>query len=169
GLLRAVLEINREAQRRFVTRAESLLGGLDGCHIGVWGLAFKEGTDDLRESPAVAVVEMLGERGAAVQAHDPAAMTNAAARLPNLRLVTDPYEAAIGTDAVLLCTPWSEYAEVDFRRIADLMRGDLILDGRNFLDRARVEAAGLCYEGIGRGSIQASVAESETVPSSQPG
>ena len=109
GLLRSVLEINREAQRRFVTRADALLGGLDGRRIAVWGLAFKEGTDDLRESPAVDVVEMLGERGAVVRAHDPAALANAAARLPGIALVADPYDAAAGADAVLLCTPWPEY------------------------------------------------------------
>ena len=81
GLLRAVLEINREAQRQFVTRADELLGGLDGREVAVWGLSFKEGTDDLRDSPAVQVVEMLVERGAAVRAHDPAALANAASRL----------------------------------------------------------------------------------------
>jgi UDPglucose 6-dehydrogenase len=163
GLLRAVLEINRDAQRRFVTRAAALLGGLDGRRIGIWGLAFKEGTDDLRESPAVAVVEMLGERGATVQAHDPAALVNAAARLPDITLVADPYDAAMGADAVLLCTPWPEYTTIDFHRAAHLMRGDLILDGRNVLDRALVEAAGLRYEGIGRGSTTAQAAESVPV------
>jgi UDPglucose 6-dehydrogenase len=152
GLLRAVLEINRDAQRRFVARADALLGGLDGRIIGVWGLAFKEGTDDLRESPAVAVVEMLLERGAAVRAHDPAARDNAGARLPQIALCSDLYEAARGADAVALCTPWPEYSAVDFARIAALMRGDLILDGRNLLEQEAVAAAGLRYEGIGRGS-----------------
>jgi UDPglucose 6-dehydrogenase len=151
GLLRSVLEINRDAQRRFVTRAEELLGGLEHREIAVWGLAFKEDTDDLRESPAVAVVEMLVERGAAVRAHDPAALANAARRLPRIRLAEDPYEAARGADAVMLCTPWSAFAGADFHRLASVMRGDLVLDGRNMLDRAAVRAAGLRYEGIGNG------------------
>src|SRR3954452_13692356 len=126
GLLRAVLEINREAQRRFVTRADELLGGLDGREIAVWGLAFKEGTDDLRASPAVQVIEILVEKGAAVRAHDPAALANAATRLPNIVLCEDLYEAAVGADAVALCTPWPEYASADFSRVKRIMRGDLL-------------------------------------------
>ncbi|MBA3450952.1 MAG: UDP-glucose/GDP-mannose dehydrogenase family protein [Chloroflexia bacterium] len=152
GLLRSVLEINREAQRRFVTKADELLGGLDGKHIGVWGLSFKEGTDDLRDSPAVAVVEMLVERGAIVRAHDPAALVNAAARLPGIDLCQDPYAAAEGADAIALCTPWPEYATVDFAQVRRVMRGDLVLDGRNMLDPALLENAGLRYVGIGRGT-----------------
>ena len=152
GLLRAVMEINRDAGRRFVARADDLLGGLDGCEIGVWGLAFKEGTDDLRDSPAVAVIEMLLERGASVRAHDPAALENAASRLTGITLCDDPYAVADGADAVALCTPWPEYAQIDFARLRQAMRGDLLLDGRNMLDPKTVEAAGLRYEGIGRGS-----------------
>jgi UDPglucose 6-dehydrogenase len=151
GLLRSVLEINRDAQRRFVARADELLGGLDGREICVWGLAFKEDTDDLRESPAVAVAEMLVERGATVRAHDPAALENAALRLPRVHLYQDPYQAATGADAVMLCTPWAIYKAIDFSRLAEVMRGDLLLDGRNMLDRATVHAADLRYEGIGNG------------------
>ena len=158
GLLRAVLEINRDAGRRFVARADELLGGLDGCQIGVWGLAFKEGTDDLRDSPAVSVIEMLIERGASVRAHDPAALANAASRLPDITLCDDPYAVANGADAIALCTPWPEYKEIDLARLKSAMRGDLLLDGRNMLDPARVEAAGLRYEGIGRSSRKPSLA-----------
>jgi UDPglucose 6-dehydrogenase len=151
GLLRSVIEINRESQRRFVSRAEELLGGLDQRRIGIWGLSFKENTDDLRESPAVAVVEMLLERGASVIAHDPAAASNAAERLPQIELAENAYEAARDVDALLLCTPWPEYTTIEYSRIASLMHGDLLLDGRNLLDKEQVEGAGLRYEGIGRG------------------
>lgn len=151
GLLRAVQGINHEAQRRFVTRSAELLNGLDGRTVCIWGLAFKEDTDDLRESPSVAVAEMLLERGAIVHAHDPIALTNAAKRLPQARLYADRYDAARGVDAVLLCTPWGIYRETDFSRLAGEMHGDLILDGRNFLDADAVRAAGLRYEGIGKG------------------
>lgn len=151
GLLRAVQGINQEAQRRFVTRAGELLGGLDGRTICIWGLAFKEDTDDLRDSPSVAVAEMLLERGASVQVHDPIALTNAARRLPQVRLFEDQYDAAHGADAVLLCTPWRVYLGTDFTRLASEMRGDLVLDGRNFLDPGAVRASGLRYEGIGKG------------------
>jgi UDPglucose 6-dehydrogenase len=94
---------------------------------------------------------MLVERGATVRAHDPAALANAASRLPGIVLRDDLYEVAKGADAVALCTPWPEYATVDFNRLKRVMRGDLLLDGRNMLDVARVEAAGLRYVGIGRG------------------
>ena len=167
GLLRAVLEINRDAGRRFVTRADELLGGLDGCQIGVWGLAFKEGTDDLRDSPAVAVIEMLIERGASVRAHDPAALDNAAAKLTGVTLCDDPYAVAAGADAVALCTPWPQYNEIDFSRLKSVMRGDLILDGRNLLDPARVAAAGLRYVGIGRGAGVPS-ASGDSIPADVP-
>lgn len=151
GLLRAVQGINQEAQRRFVTRAAELLDGLDGRTVCIWGLAFKEDTDDLRESPSVAVAEMLLERGAIVHAHDPIALTNAARRLPQVRLFEDQYDAACGVDAVLLCTPWRTYRETDFARLAKAMQGDLVLDGRNFLDARAVRTSGLRYEGIGKG------------------
>jgi UDPglucose 6-dehydrogenase len=87
-----------------------------------------------------------------VRAHDPAALSNAASRLPGILLCDDLYEAAAGADAVALCTPWPEYASVDFNRLKRIMRGDLLLDGRNMLDSVRVEAAGLRYVGIGRGN-----------------
>lgn len=151
GLLRAVQGINQEAQRRFVTRAAELLGGLDGRTVCIWGLAFKEDTDDLRESPSVAVADMLLERGATVHAHDPIALGNAAKRLPQAHLYEDPYAAALGVDAVLVCTPWRVYRDVNFSRLAREMSGDLILDGRNMLDADSVRAAGLRYEGIGKG------------------
>jgi UDPglucose 6-dehydrogenase len=119
-------------------------------------LAFKEDTDDLRESPALAVVAQLRERGAAVRAHDPAALANAAHRLPaDVALCADPVVAATGADAVLLCTPWAEYRRLELQQVAAAMRGDLLLDGRNLLDPAAVVAAGLRYDGIGRGRHRA--------------
>jgi UDPglucose 6-dehydrogenase len=154
GLLRAVLEINTDIRRRFVAKAERLLGGLDGRVLAVWGLSFKEDTDDLRESPALAVIDMVLERGAAVRAHDPAAMPNAARRLPRVVMAESPEAAAKGADAVLVCTPWRQFREIDLRTVAEVMRGDLLLDGRNLYDPHQARAAGLRYEGIGRGSLE---------------
>ncbi|MGI9254319.1 MAG: UDP-glucose dehydrogenase family protein [Thermomicrobiales bacterium] len=150
GLLRAVLEINADARRRFVTRTDAILGGLEHKTIAVLGLAFKEGTDDLRESPAISVIDMLEERGATVRAHDPRAMENAARKLPHITLCEDAYSAAEGADAVLICTPWQEYAEIDLDALLARMRGNLLMDGRNLLDPALAAAAGFQYEGIGR-------------------
>jgi UDPglucose 6-dehydrogenase len=95
------------------------------------------------------------ERGASIRAHDPAALANAAARLPDVTLCDDPYDAATGADAVALCTPWPDYRALDFSRLARVMRGDLVLDGRNYLDPRAVALAGLRYEGIGRGTRMA--------------
>ncbi len=163
GLLRAVLEINADARRRFVTRADALLNGLEGRTVAVLGLAFKEGTDDLRESPAISVIDMLEERGATIRAHDPRAMANAARKLSHLVLCDDAYHAAEGADAVMLCTPWPEYRSLDLPRLRAAMRGDLLMDGRNLLDPVNAVDAGLRYEGIGRatkesGSIPAPLA-----------
>lgn len=99
---------------------------------------------------------MLVERGAIVRAHDPAALANAALRLPDIVLHQDPYVVASGADAVALCTPWPEYAAIDFDRLKRVMRGDLLLDGRNMLEATAVEAAGLRYVGIGRGTRKTS-------------
>jgi UDPglucose 6-dehydrogenase len=159
GLLRAVLEINADARRRFVARADRLLGGLDGRTVAVWGLAFKQDTDDLRASPALDVVAGLRERGAAVRAHDPVAMPKAAPLLPGVAFCPDPYAAATDADAVLLVTPWREYTGVDLERVAGAMRGDLLLDGRNLLDPAAAAAAGLRYAGIGRGAPHATLGQ----------
>ena len=161
GLLKAVLDINADARRRFVARADDLLGGLEGRVVAVLGLAFKEGTDDLRDSPAIAIAEMLLERGATVRAHDPAAAENARRRLPALRLHNSPLAAASGADAVMLCTPWPEYGRLDLAELAAEMRGDLLLDGRNLLDPAAAHRAGLRYHGIGRGPVAPDPAKSQ--------
>ena len=152
-LLRAVLGINTDLRQRFVAKADHLLGGLDGKVIAVWGMAFKENTDDLRDSPAIEIVAALHNQGATVRAYDPAAMRHGAARLPGAIMANDPYDAARGADATLLVTPWTEFAEVDLAHVARLMRGDLLLDGRNLFDPAAVTAAGLRYEGMGRGHL----------------
>ena len=151
-LLRAVLEINGDIRRRFVARAERLLDGLDGKIVAVWGLAFKQDTDDLRASPALDVIGMLHERGATVRAYDPAAMAKAAAVLPDVEMCADAYAATEGADATLVVTPWREFRQVDLARVAAAMRGDLLLDGRNLYDPAVVAAAGLRYAGVGRGA-----------------
>lgn len=165
GLLRAVLEINSDVRSRFVMRLEKLLGTLDGATLAVWGLAFKEDTDDLRESPALDIIAMVQERGATVRAHDPAAMANAAKRLPQVRMCASPYEAAEGADAVLVVTPWREFRQVNLARVRKVMRGTLLFDGRNMYEPAAVVAAGLVYEGIGRGSLpSADVTAAEVTP-----
>ncbi len=96
---------------------------------------------------------MAQERGSSLRAYDPAAMANAARRFPHVTMCASLYEAAEGADAVVVVTPWREFRQVDLGRVRAAMRGDLLLDGRNLYDPQNVAAAGLRYEGIGRGSL----------------
>ncbi len=150
-LLHAVLEINQDQRRRFVRKLQELLGDLHDRPIALWGLAFKQDTDDVRESPALDVLRMLLQRGARVTAYDPAALQNAAREVPEARYVSDPYEAVMGTDALLIATPWNEFKQADLVRVRSLMRTPIILDGRNIYEPAEVRALGFVYVGVGRG------------------
>ncbi len=150
-LLHAVELVNRRQVERTVSKLERELGGLSGRVIAVLGLAFKPNTDDVRGAPALAIIELLHERGAAVRAHDPIANSAAEAVLgPRAALFDDMYAALGGADAVLLATEWNEFRALDFDRCALAMRGDLILDGRNIYEPDKVRAAGLRYAGVGR-------------------
>ena len=154
-LLHAVLEINEDQRRRFVWRLQELIGDLYGKQIAVWGLAFKQDTDDIRESPALDVVRMLLQRGAHVRVFDPAAMSHAQDEIPEAVLGTDPYSTVKGADALLVVTPWNEFKQVDLARVRDLMRVPLILDGRNIYEPEDVRSLGITYSGIGRQDYRA--------------
>ena len=136
--------------------SDLLLGALGGAATGkivtVWGLAFKPETDDVRESPAIAITTRLLDAGALVEAHDPEAGPNFARVMERsgLRIHSDPYEAVRGADALVLLTEWRSYRTPDFTRLRQLMRGDVIVDARNVWRRAEIEHAGLRYQGIGR-------------------
>lgn len=151
-LLHAVLEINQDQRRRFVRKLQELLGDLHGRPIALWGLAFKQDTDDVRESPALDVLQMLLQRGAHVTAYDPAAMQNAAKVIPDARYAPDPYSAVEGVDALLIATPWNEFKQADLRRVRELMRTPIILDGRNLYDPDELRQLGFTYVGVGRGT-----------------
>jgi UDPglucose 6-dehydrogenase len=168
-LLRAVMDINLDTRRQFVLKADLLLGGLESRVVAVLGLAFKQDTDDLRESPALDIIAMLEERGAKVRAYDPAAVAGAAPLLPLVTMCANPYEAAEGADAVMVVTPWREFRQIDMQRLASVMRGDLLLDGRNLYDPTVIEEAGLRYAGVGRhgkGGLVVQPAPSSSSPTS---
>ncbi|MHB0988203.1 MAG: UDP-glucose dehydrogenase family protein [Bellilinea sp.] len=151
-LLQAVMDINRNQRRRVLLRLRKALGGLDEKVIGILGLSFKPNTDDIREAPALELIHLLENEGAVIQAYDPQAMDNARQVLTKTRLVKTPYEVAAGADALVLATEWNEFKQLDFERVAQLMRGKLILDGRNQWDADRLRALGFMYYGIGRGN-----------------
>jgi UDPglucose 6-dehydrogenase len=151
-LLRAVERVNERQRRWLVEKAAKHFGSLAGRTFGVWGLAFKPKTDDMREAPSVTVVEGLLAAGAAVRAHDPVAREVAARVFAGrgVRLVDEPYAAAEGADALLLVTEWNEFRQPDWSRLARIMKTPVVLDGRNVWDEHKARAAGFTYYGVGR-------------------
>jgi UDPglucose 6-dehydrogenase len=146
-LFTATLRVNENQQRRIVALVEEEAGSLDGLTVGVWGLAFKAGTDDVRDSLAVRIIMMLAELGATVVAYDPAVHLTT---LPaGSRLAASALEAA-DADVLLVLTEWSEFAAIAPATYAPLLRRRIVIDGRNVLDAERVAAAGLTYRGVGR-------------------
>ncbi|WP_330115388.1 UDP-glucose/GDP-mannose dehydrogenase family protein [Pseudomonas sp. JS3066] len=157
GILRAV-EARNALQKTllFQTVREHFNGFLQGRVVALWGLAFKPGTDDLREAPSLVLLDALLQSGARVQAHDPVANAGVAARYPKavesgqLRLLDSPYSAAEGADALVLVTEWKQFRQPNFERIRGLMRMPVIFDGRNLYEPAQLVEAGFLYRGIGR-------------------
>jgi UDPglucose 6-dehydrogenase len=148
GLLRGVLEVNDEQHRVIAGKVERLLGGLEGKTIGVWGLAFKPNTDDVRDSPSLAVIRHLVERGARVRAYDP--VVDPAKTFDGVERATGAMEAVDGADALLLLTEWNEFRWLDFAKVRDAMADPTVVDARNFLDPHLLRQLGFSYEGVGR-------------------
>lgn len=150
-LLNSVTEINDFQRKRVADKLHQLLGDVSGKTVALWGLAFKENTDDIRESPALDIARHLLRRGAVVRAYDPVAMPNSAEELPELVMCSDPYDAVQGADAVVVATPWNEFKQVDLDRVRGLMARLVMVDGRNIYDPERLKALGFTYRGVGRG------------------
>lgn len=150
SLLWEVERINLERVGRFLEKARGLLGGFASRTVTLLGLSFKPNTDDIRAAPALAVIETLVRERAAVRACDPQAMEKARALFPQVTYLRDPYEAARGADCLLVVTDWEEFRQLDWLRLGAGMKRRLIVDGRNCLDPARLQAAGFTYRGMGR-------------------
>jgi UDPglucose 6-dehydrogenase len=153
NLLSEVEKINTHQKKRFLHKVRSALWTLRAKRIGVLGLAFKGETDDIRESPAIDIVEMLLAEGCSVTAFDPAARARTEEVLPagpNLRYVDDAYAAADDADALLILTDWSEFATLDLERINQALRYPIIIDGRNLYDPHVMMEHGFTYLSIGR-------------------
>jgi UDPglucose 6-dehydrogenase len=149
-LLTAVIEVNELQKRRVVGKLHKHLGGLVGKRVALLGLAFKPDTDDMREASSLVLAARLNADGATVAAYDPVAEEQARKLVGGISFADSPLDAATGADAVVLVTEWSEFMNLDWKRMAEAMGGNLVVDGRNALDPAAVRAAGLVYEGIGR-------------------
>jgi UDPglucose 6-dehydrogenase len=150
-LLRAVERVNERQKRLLFDKAVKHLGSLAGTRCAVWGLAFKPKTDDMREAPSLTLVQLLAGAGAEVVAHDPVAAEVARPLLgPHVRLAEEPYAAAEGADALFLVTEWNEFRSPDYERLGRIMRGRVLLDGRNVWDAQKARQAGFTYFGVGR-------------------
>ncbi|MGB8932428.1 MAG: UDP-glucose/GDP-mannose dehydrogenase family protein [Anaeromyxobacteraceae bacterium] len=150
-LLRAVERVNERQKRSLVEKAMKRFGSLSGKTFGVWGLAFKPKTDDMREAPALAVIEGLVGNGATVRAFDPVAREVADGIFKGrVELVETPYEAAAGADALFLVTEWSEFRQPDWAKLAAAMKGRVLFDGRNVWDARKAREQGFEYFGVGR-------------------
>ncbi|QGG48805.1 UDP-glucose dehydrogenase family protein [Heliorestis convoluta] len=151
-LLQKSLQNNYSQRSRAIYKLQQALKTLRGRRIGLLGLAFKAQTDDLRDAPALDLIEKLMESDCTVKVFDPVAMENLKRLRPQWPLVyaIDEYDLAEGCDGLILVTEWKRFHGVDWQKIHSLMKNPLLIDGRNFLDRQRLEAFGFVYSGIGR-------------------
>ena len=152
GVLEAVEHANERQKRRLFEKLQQTLGtDLQGARIAVWGLAFKPQTDDMRESPALTLIDQLLETGASVVAHDPVAIPEARRRLGDrVAFAETNYAALEGADALVIVTDWNEYRHPDLKRIKAALKRPLVVDGRNLYDPAKMRSLGFTYLSIGR-------------------
>ena len=152
-VLRGVENANDRQKSRLFEKLRDALGEVEGTRIAVWGLAFKAQTDDMRESPALTLIDALLQAKATVTAHDPAAMDEAERRLGSrIGYAKTNYESLDGADALVVVTDWNEYRFPDFARIKAALKRPVVIDGRNLYDQAKMAQLGFIYRSIGRGA-----------------
>ncbi len=149
------VELANEAQKqRLFEKVSRALGSVRGKRVAVWGLAFKPNTDDMRDAPALVLIDALLNAGAHVVAHDPVAMHEAQRRIGNtIEYAESSYHAIDGADALVVVTDWNEYRHPDFARIKAALKTPIVVDGRNLYDRRKMKTLGFQYESIGRGIV----------------
>jgi UDPglucose 6-dehydrogenase len=151
-ILEAVMDVNKIQKLHLVPKIESLFNGdVSGKHFALWGLSFKPNTDDMREAPALYMIEALLAKGASISAFDPEAMPNAKSILGDrVKFVENQYDAINGADALIIATEWNEFRTPDFEKMAATMNNKFIFDGRNLFDLEQMEQLGFHYESVGR-------------------
>ncbi len=150
-ILRAVEEVNNRQKERLVDKIERHFTSLSGRTIALWGLAFKPRTDDMREAPAISIVERLLAKGAKVKAYDPAASLVAKGIFNSrIALCEKSYDALVGADALAIVTEWNEFREPDFEKMRSLLKAPVVFDGRNIYSPEHMRALGFTYFSIGR-------------------
>lgn len=153
-ILKSVMEVNADQKTKLIPHITKHFGNLKGKTIAIWGLSFKPHTDDIREAPALYNIEALLSAGATVRVHDPEAMANVQKIMGNkITYHQTPYAAAEGADAILIATEWPEFRAPDFVKLASLMKGKVIFDGRNLYELRDLKENGFTYISIGRQPI----------------
>ncbi len=150
-LLKAIVQVNQRQRLLVVEKLQQTLKILKGKTVGLLGLTFKPNTDDLRDAPALSIIEHLTRLGAKVKAYDPVlSQANSPHKLADVIIESTPDQLAKGCDALVLVTDWLEFRDLDYAHLAILMHSRILIDGRNFLDQQALESAGFRYVGIGR-------------------
>jgi len=151
AILRAVEAVNERQKSRLVGKLQSHFKDLSGRTIALWGLAFKPRTDDMREAPAITIVNRLLELGASVKAYDPEAQHSARQVFGDrIELCSKSYDALRGADALAVVTEWNEFREPDFAKMRELLKHPVVVDGRNIYSPEQMKTLGFTYYSIGR-------------------
>jgi UDPglucose 6-dehydrogenase len=151
-ILKAVEKVNALQKLHLVEKIKSYYkNDLQGKHFALWGLAFKPNTDDVREAPALSIIDALTKEGATVTAYDPEAMLNMKAQIGDkINYADNQYHALVGAEALIIATEWSEFRTPDFERIDSLLKDKVLFDGRNLFEPSMIRELGFHYESIGR-------------------
>jgi UDPglucose 6-dehydrogenase len=162
----AAEDANEHQKRRLFAKVSAALGGaMKGARVALWGLAFKPNTDDMREAPALTLIDELIGGGASVAAHDPAAMHEARRRLKDRITYGDNmYDVLPGADALVVVTEWNAYRNPDFARMKSAMKRAVIIDGRNLYDRTKLQSMGFTYDCIGRSGAAGAAPRAGSTP-----
>lgn len=150
SLLEEVERINDMAKREIVQKARRILSDVRGKTVAILGLAFKPDTDDMRDAPAIMIIELLQKDGARIKAYDPQATKNAMNILRNVEFCKNPYDAAKNSDLAIVITEWNEFKEMNLKKIKEIMKTPNIIDGRNIYDPQELRKMGFTYIGVGR-------------------
>ncbi len=149
-LLKGVISANNQQRELMVEKIKRHLGNLEGKTIAILGLAFKQNTDDIRQSPSIDIIKLLLKEGAKIKCFDPLAMENTRKILLDLTYCQDEYETAQGSDTLVIATEWNQFRNLDLSKIKKLLKTPILLDLRNLYDPATLKGLGFIYEGVGR-------------------
>ena len=150
SIVEAVVKVNERQKKRVIEKMHDAMGSLKGKTIAVLGLSFKPNTDDTREAPALYILQTLVKEGARIRAYDPVAMKEMKNVLPKITSCKDSYDAAKGSDALVIVTEWNQFRNLDLDRLKKLMKGTCFFDLRNIYEPAKLRDKGFSYYCVGR-------------------